>query len=251
MVIVITGATAGFGVSFAQRFVAAGHRVIAVGRRQEKLNQLKDSFLHNAHGVLPIALDVRDREAVMKAFSLLPEGFDEVDVLINNAGLALGLLPAHEALLDDWDTMIDTNIKGLTYCTRALLPGMVKRNRGHVINIGSTAGEWPYQGGNVYGATKAFVRQFSNNLRADLSGTRVRVTNIEPGITGGTEFSQVRFHGDRQRAASVYQGITPLSSDDIAEAVFWAATLPPHVNVNYMQIMPVGQTYAGLKTVPV
>jgi 3-hydroxy acid dehydrogenase/malonic semialdehyde reductase len=165
---------------------------------------------------------------------------------VNNAGGAIGLDPAHEANLDDWDAMIKSNVNGLVYCTRLVLPMMVKRNRGHVINIGSTAAEWPYPGGNVYGAAKAFVHQFSNNLRADLLGTAIRVTDIQPGLAGGTEFSQVRFKGDEKRAAAVYEGTTPLVPEDIAEAVYWVATRPAHVNVNTMQIMPVCQAYGPL-----
>jgi 3-hydroxy acid dehydrogenase/malonic semialdehyde reductase len=183
---------------------------------------------------------------VEKAIASLPPAFASVDVLVNNAGGAIGLDPAQAADLNDWDAMIDSNIKGLVYCTRFLLPGMVERNRGHVINIGSTAGEWPYPGGNVYGAAKAFVHQFSNNLRADLLGTAVRVTNIEPGLAGGTEFSEVRFKGDKKKAAAVYEGTQPLTADDVADAIHWVATRPAHVNVNVMQIMPVCQAYGPL-----
>jgi len=176
----------------------------------------------------------------------LPAGFAEVDLLVNNAGLALGLEPAHQASLDDWQNMIDTNCTGLVQVTRALLPGMVERKRGHVINLGSTAGNWPYAGGNVYGATKAFVRQFSLNLRTDLHGTGVRVSNVEPGLCGGTEFSNVRFHGDDARAANVYANVQPLTAEDIASSVYWIATLPAHVNVNCIELMPVAQTFGGL-----
>ena len=195
---------------------------------------------------MPLALDVRDRAAVERALTTLPPDLADVDLLVNNAGLALGLEPAHKASLDDWDTMVDTNIKGLLYCTRALLPGMVARNRGHVINMGSTAAEFPYPGGNVYGGTKAFVYQFSLNLRADLLGTAVRVTDIEPGLTAGTEFSAVRFHGDAAKAATVYAGTTPLTAEDVADAVHWAATRPPHVNVNVITLMPVSQAFGPL-----
>jgi len=169
-----------------------------------------------------------------------------VDVLVNNAGLALGLEPAHRASLDDWDTMVDTNIKGLMYVTRAVLPGMVERGRGHVVNIGSVAAEWPYPGGNAYGASKAFVHQFSLNLRADLLGTPVRVTDLEPGLCSGTEFSQVRFHGDEARAAKVYDKTEPLTAEDVADAVHWVATRPAHVNVNTLSLMPVGQAFGPL-----
>jgi 3-hydroxy acid dehydrogenase/malonic semialdehyde reductase len=190
---------------------------------------------------------VRDRDAVEETIDTLPPEFAEIDVLVNNAGLAKGLEPAHRADLDDWDQMIDTNCKGLVYCTRVVLPGMVARGRGHVLNLGSVAGKYPYPGGNVYGATKAFVRQFSLNLRSDLQGTGVRVTCIEPGLVGGTEFSAVRFAGDQAKADAVYADTTPLTSDDIAESVHWAASLPAHVNVNTLEIMPVSQSFAALQ----
>jgi 3-hydroxy acid dehydrogenase / malonic semialdehyde reductase len=174
----------------------------------------------------------------------LPEDFAAVDVLINNAGLALGLNPAHQADLDEWEQMVDTNIKGLMYCTRALLPGMVERQRGHVVNIGSVAGEWPYPGGNAYGATKAFVRQFSLNLKADLVGTGVRVSEIEPGMAE-TEFSLVRFGGDTAKAKAVYAGIQPLRDEDIAEVVQWIVNRPPHVNINTISLMPESQGFSA------
>jgi 3-hydroxy acid dehydrogenase/malonic semialdehyde reductase len=189
---------------------------------------------------------VRDRDAVAAAVANLPPAFAEVDLLVNNAGLALGLEPANAALLDDWEQMVDTNIKGLMYMTRALLPGMVARRRGHVINIGSVAGEWPYPGGNVYGASKAFVRQFSLNLRADLLGSKVRVTDIEPGLCAGTEFSNVRFHGDDARAAKVYDNTQPLTAEDIADTVHWVAMRPAHVNINTLSLMPVDQAFGGM-----
>jgi 3-hydroxy acid dehydrogenase/malonic semialdehyde reductase len=234
----ITGATAGFGLAIARRFVADGTRVIASGRRGERLAAIAAELGELVH---PVVLDVRDRARVEQAIAALPSPFDAVDVLVNNAGLALGMEPAQEASLDEWDAMIDTNVKGLTYMTRSLLPGMVARDRGHIINLGSTAAEFPYPGGNVYGATKAFVYQFSLNLRADLLGTNVRVTDIEPGMCGGTEFSSVRFRGDDAKAASVYEGTVPLTAEDIADAIHWVATRPPHVNVNSMQLMPVCQ----------
>jgi len=189
---------------------------------------------------------VRDRAAVEALPAALPSGFAAVDVLVNNAGLALGLEPAQRASLDDWQTMIDTNCTGLVQVTRAFLPGMVERNRGHVFNLGSVAGSWPYAGGNVYGATKAFVRQFSLNLRADLAGTALRVTDVEPGLCGGTEFSNVRFHGDDEKAAQVYRDVQPLSAEDIADTIHWIATRPAHVNVNTIELMPVAQSFAGL-----
>jgi 3-hydroxy acid dehydrogenase/malonic semialdehyde reductase len=193
---------------------------------------------------LPIELDVRDRAAVAAAIAGLPAPFAAVDVLVNNAGLALGLEPAPRADLDHWQQMIDTNCTGLVTVTRAVLPGMVERRRGHVVNVGSVAGSYPYPGGNVYGATKAFVHQFSLNLRSDLHGTGVRVTCIEPGMCGGTEFSTVRFGGDQTRADAVYAGVTPLSADDVAEAVAWATAQPAHVNVNTIELMPVAQSFA-------
>lgn len=239
----ITGASAGFGAAMARRFAADGHRLILAGRRLARLQTLAAELPSDTHLV---ELDVRDRAAVEAAVAALPQAFADVDVLVNNAGLALGLEPAQRTDLEDWERMVDTNIKGLMYCTRALLPGMVARNRGHVVNIGSTAGAFPYPGGNVYGASKAFVHQFSLNLRADLLGSAVRVTCIEPGMCGGTEFSQVRFKGDEERAANLYRNAEPLSADDIAETVRWVATLPAHVNVNYLSVMPVCQAFGPL-----
>lgn len=243
MIVFVTGASAGFGAAIARRFVKDGHRVVATARRLDRLQALADEL---GEALLPLELDVRDRDAVEAVPGALPAGFAEIDLLVNNAGLALGLEPAQRASLDDWQGMIDTNCTGLVQVTRALLPGMVARQRGHVINIGSTAGNWPYAGGNVYGASKAFVRQFSLNLRTDLHGTGLRVTNIEPGLCGGTEFSNVRFHGDDARAANVYAGVQPLSAEDIAETVSWVATQPAHVNVNSIELMPVAQTFGGL-----
>jgi len=237
----ITGASSGFGAATARRFAAAGARVIAAARRVDRLDDLAKELGPSA---LTVALDVRDRDAVFAAVALLPPEFAAVDVLVNNAGLALGLGPAQEADLDEWDQMIDTNCKGLTYCTRAILPGMVARGRGHVINLGSVAGTYPYPGGNVYGGSKAFVHQFSLNLRSDLHGTGIRVTSVEPGLSGGTEFSQVRFGGDRERAATVYAGTQPLTADDIAAAIEWATSQPAHVNVNVIELMPVSQSFA-------
>jgi 3-hydroxy acid dehydrogenase/malonic semialdehyde reductase len=239
----VTGATAGFGAAIASRFAGAGTRVVASGRRFERLDSLRAAFGDLVHA---IELDVRDRAAVAAAVAALPPAFAEIDVLVNNAGLAVGLEPAWEADLDDWDAMVDTNVKGLMYVTRAVLPGMVARRRGTVINIGSTAGAFPYPGGNVYGGTKAFVHQFSLNLRADLLGTNVRVTDVAPGMSGGTEFSNVRFHGDDAKAAAVYERTTPLSAEDIAETVYWVASRPAHVNVNAIQLMPVSQAFGPL-----
>jgi len=243
MNILVTGATAGFGAAIARRFVAEGHRVIAAGRRAERLAALHDEL---GDALLPVTLDVRDRAAVADLVATLPPAWEEIDVLVNNAGLALGLEPAQRADLDAWETMIDTNNKGLAYVTRAVLPGMVARDRGHIVNMGSVAALYPYPGGNVYGATKAFVKQFSLNLRADLFGTSVRVTDIEPGLVGGSEFSVVRFGGDTARAAGVYDGTDPLLPEDIAEAVFWVTTQPARVNVNTLELMPVCQSFARL-----
>jgi len=242
MLVFVTGASVGFGAAIVRRFAAHGHRVVAAARREERLEALKAEFPQLVH---PLLLDVRDRTAVSGAIDALPREFAAVDVLVNNAGLALGLEPAQKADLDAWDAMVDTYIKGLMYVTHALLPGMVTRNRGHIINLGSIAGTYPYPGGNVYGASKAFVRQFSLNLRADLFGTRVRVSNIEPGMAEGTEFSVVRFRGNEQKAHQVYQHTEALRAEDIAETAYWIATLPPRVNVNAIEIMPVMQSFAA------
>lgn len=242
MIILITGASSGFGRAMARRFAQDGAKLVLAARRGEKLRALA-AEVGGAH---IIELDVRDRAAIHAALAGLPAGFAQLDLLINNAGLALGLEPAQRASADDWEQMVDTNIKGLMHITREVLPGMVARQRGHIINMGSIAGEWPYPGGNVYGATKAFVRQFSLNLRADLLGSGVRVTDVEPGMCEGTEFSQVRFGGDAQRAAAVYANCTPLTAEDIAETVHWIATRPAHVNVNTISLMPVDQAFAPL-----
>jgi 3-hydroxy acid dehydrogenase / malonic semialdehyde reductase len=238
LTVLVTGATAGFGAAITRRFVRDGHRVIAAGRRGERLDALRAEL---GAAVLPLTFDVTDRAAVAALPGSLPEGWRAVDVLVNNAGLALGLEPVHRVDLADWDCMVATNITGLIHLTRALLPGMVERDWGHIVNIGSVAGTYPYPGGNVYGATKAFVRQFTLNIRADLVGTHVRATDIEPGLVGGTEFSHVRFHGDAERAASVYKGTEPLTADDIAEAVAWAVSQPRHVNINRIELMPTCQ----------
>ena len=236
----VTGASSGFGGAVARRFAADGARVVATARRVDRVEALASEF---GARILPLALDVRDRPAVAAAVAALPAEFAAVDVLVNNAGLALGLNPAQDADLDDWDQMIDTNCKGLAYCTRAILPGMVARRRGHVINLGSVAGTYPYPGGNVYGGTKAFVHEFSLNLRSDLHGTGVRVTCVEPGMAD-TEFSLVRFSGDQGKADNVYAGMQPLTADDIAESIHWAATMPQHVNVNTIELMATAQSFA-------
>ncbi|WP_437603712.1 SDR family NAD(P)-dependent oxidoreductase [Sorangium sp. So ce590] len=255
-VVFITGASAGFGAAIARRFAGLGARLILAARRYERLEALAAELTGGGAGSSPgdgggraaavhlVRLDVRDRGAVDRAIAELPPEMSEVSVLVNNAGGAIGLSPAHTADPDDWQQMVDTNINGLLHCTRALLPGMVARDRGHIINLGSVAAETPYPGSNVYGACKAFVAQFSLNLRADLLGSRVRVTDIEPGLAE-TEFSLVRFKGDQERAAAVYQGVKPLSAEDVAEAVIWCATLPEHVNVNRLELMPIMQAFAG------
>ena len=240
--ILVTGATAGFGAAFARRFIRDGHRVIATGRRAERLQGLAAELGEN---LLPLALDVTDKQAVAAFPAALPDGWKQIDVLVNNAGLALGLSPAWEADLEDWDTMIATNVTGLVHMTRAILPQMVERNDGIILNIGSVAGMYPYPGGHVYGGTKAFVQQFSLNLRADLVGRNIRVTDIEPGMVGGSEFSLVRFAGDQSRADSVYQGITPLNPEDIAETAAWLISLPQHMNINRIEMMPTCQANAA------
>ena len=235
MIVLVTGASSGFGAAMARRFVQQGHRVIAAARRSERLGDLHGEL---GDALLPVTLDVTDKASIEAALANLPEAWKPVDVLINNAGLALGTEPAHLASLDEWETMIATNTTGLVTMTRALLPEMVERGSGLVINIGSIAGDTPYPGGNVYGATKAFVDQFTRNLRADLVGTGVRATNLAPGLCGGTEFSNVRFRGNDEAAAKVYAGTVPLTADDVAEAAYWVATLPPHVNINKVEMMP-------------
>ena len=244
--VLVTGATAGFGEAIARRFLAHGHKVIAVGRRTERLDALKASLpAEQQKKILTLAVDVCDSAKVDALAQALPPEFAKVTVLVNNAGLALGLEPAHKTNISDWDRMIDTNVKGLVHMTRAFLPGMVERNCGHIINVGSVAGLYPYPGSNVYGSTKAFVKQFSLNLRADLLGTRLRVTCVEPGLSSGTEYSNVRFKGDDAKAEKVYEGVEALSSDDIAEAIYWSATLPGHMNINAVEIMPIQQSFAG------
>ena len=238
----ITGASSGFGAACARLFAEGGDRLVLAARRIEPLLKIVEEFQGHAE-IHAVRLDVSNRRAVQDAVKSLPDGFQEIDLLINNAGLALGLEPAHAASLDDWDTMVDTNIKGVMYCTRFILPGMVERNRGHVVNIGSTAGAWPYPGGNVYGGTKAFVEQFTRNLRADLLGTMVRATCIAPGMAE-TDFSNVRFKGDTDKAAKVYAGSTPLTALDIANIIRWVTDQPPHVNINTLEVMSIHQTWA-------
>jgi 3-hydroxy acid dehydrogenase/malonic semialdehyde reductase len=243
MNILITGTSAGFGEALARQLVAKGHRVIGCARRAEKLDAIAQSL---GEAFFPLVMDISDTESIEAALAKLPADFRTIDVLVNNAGLALGTEPAYKAQLDDWMRMVDTNIKGLMALTHAILPAMVKRNSGYIINLGSIAGTWPYYGGNVYGATKAFVQQFSLNLRADLLGTKVRVSNLEPGNVGGTEFSNIRYHGDEEKAAKVYEGFKSMSAEDIADILVWLIESPAHVNVNRLEVMPVAQTYNGL-----
>ena len=238
-VVMVTGATSGFGQATARKFARAGARVIATGRRSDRLAALRQELGDRLHVA---ELDMRDEQAVLNTVAHLPPAFREISILVNNAGLALGLEPADRAKLDDWIQMIDTNVRGLAILTRAVLPGMVERKRGHIVNMGSIAATYPYPGGNVYGGTKAFVHQFSLNLRADLVDKNVRVTVIEPGMAE-TEFSLVRFEGDEAKAAAVYKGVEPLSGEDIADTIFWVTTLPPHINVNVLELMPTQQAF--------
>lgn len=242
-IVFITGATSGFGKACAELYGRNGYRLILLGRRTERLHGLAETI--GAERCHLITTDVRDRVAIEAAIAAIPQAFRPIDILVNNAGLALGLGPAHEASMEDWEQMVDTNIKGLLYVTRTVLPLMVKEQHGHIINIGSMAGTYPYPGANTYGATKAFVEQFSLNLRADLIGLPIRVTNIEPGMAE-TEFSLVRFHGNKAAADDVYDGVEPLTAEDVAEAVYWASTRPAHVNINRMELMPVMQAPGAL-----
>ena len=243
MNILITGASAGFGQALAEKLVAKGHHVIGCARRLDKLNAMQDEL---GDLFLPIEMDVSDTASIPHILASLPKNFQQIDVLVNNAGLALGTKSAQKSTLDDWMQMVDVNIKGLIALTHAILPAMVERDSGYIINIGSIAGSWPYFGGNVYGATKAFVKQFSLNLRADLVGTRIRVTNLEPGNVGGTEFSTVRYHGDEDKAAQVYAGFKTMTGEDIGDILLWLIESPAHINVNRLEVMPVAQTYNGL-----
>ncbi|MET3924278.1 SDR family NAD(P)-dependent oxidoreductase [Devosia sp. 2618] len=239
-VVFITGATSGFGAAAARRYVAAGGKVIATGRRKERLVELQNELgAENCH---IIELDVQDRAAIEDAIAALPAPFAGINIVLANAGLALGLQPAAETDITDWETMISTNVTGLTYTVRALLPGLIERGGGHIVTLGSVAGDYPYPGGSVYGATKAFVKQFALNLRSDVQGKNVRVTNIEPGLTE-TEFSLVRFKGDEGKASKPYAGTKAMNADDIAESIFWTTTLPAHVNVNRLQLMATTQAF--------
>ncbi|MBI0037299.1 SDR family oxidoreductase [Gilliamella sp. B14384H2] len=239
----VTGASSGFGQAICRKLIADGYKVIGAARRSDKLQKLADQLGDN---FLPLTFDVTKKDAVETILLQLPKEFQPIDILINNAGLALGLEPAYEANCNDWETMIQTNIIGLIHLTHQILPSMVERNYGYIINLGSVAGTYAYKGGNVYGASKAFVKQFSANLRTDLLGKRIRVTNIEPGLCGGTEFSNIRFHGNDEQAATVYKDVDYVTPEDIANTVSWLVNTPNHFNVNSIEIMPVAQASAGL-----
>ena len=241
--VLITGATSGFGAAAVKRFANAGWNVIATGRRAERLQPLVDEF--GGDKVHAAAFDIRDEAAMEAALVALPEGFRGIDLLVNNAGLAQGTAPAQSALLSDWRTMIDTNITALVTLTHRLLPLLVER-RGAIINISSVAGVYAYPGGNAYGGSKAFVSQFSLGLRSDLHGTGVRVTTIEPGMAE-TEFTLVRTHGDQAASDKIYSGAHPMTAEDIADTIYYVATLPPHLNINRLEIMPVTQSVAGFQ----
>ncbi len=243
-IVVITGASSGIGAACAKVFAQAGAKLILVARRQERLQELADELSKEFSCQLHLlSLDVRDRASVESAFSSLPDAWADVDILINNAGLSRGLNKLHEGSIEDWEEMIDTNIKGLLYCTRFLVPGMVNRGKGHVVNLGSIAGHQTYPGGNVYCASKAAVKSISEGLKQDLLGTPVRVTSVDPGLVE-TEFSQVRFHGDSDRAQKVYQGLTPLTPEDIADVIFFCVTRPAHVNISELLLVPTDQATA-------
>lgn len=243
MIVVITGASVGFGREIARIFAKANHKVIAIARRESKLKELQEEL--GSKNCEIIAQDICDYEALKRALEKLPD-FQNIDILINNAGLALGLSSADKAELGDWERMIDVNITSLVRLTHLIVPQMVKKGSGHIINIGSIAGSYPYPGGNVYGASKAFVKQFSLNLRADLFDKGIRISNVEPGLCGGSEFSLVRFKGDESKANAVYENTEPLMPKDIAEIVFWIAQQPKHININRIEIMPTTQAPSAL-----
>lgn len=242
-IIAITGASSGIGAATARRFAQENYKVILLARRKEKLDELHQELGSNTY---PFKLDVTSRQTVEQTFEEIQAKIGSIDILVNNAGGAFGLDKAQDANLDEWMDCVNVNINGLLFCTHAVLPNMVKRNQGHIINIGSVAGLYPYPGGSVYCAAKAFVHQFSLSLKADLLGTQVRSTCIEPGLTGHTEFSLNRFRGDKERAAKTYEKTTPLFAEDIANAIFFCANCPPHVNINTMEIMPTTQAFSSL-----
>nr|WP_297427840.1 SDR family NAD(P)-dependent oxidoreductase [uncultured Actinotalea sp.] len=240
-VALVTGASAGFGAAITRRLVADGYRVVAAARRVERLDALRAELGGAVH---PVALDVRDPDAVRAVVDGLPQGWAALDVVVANAGLALGMGPAQEAEWADWEQMIDTNVRGLAATVHAVLPGMVARGRGHVVVMGSVAGTYPYPGGHVYAGSKAFAHQFALALRSDLHGTGVRVTVLEAGMVAGTEFSHIRFGGDAARVEATYRDMQPLTAEDMAEAVAWVTAQPPHVNVNVVELMPTTQSFA-------
>lgn len=239
-IVLVTGATSGIGAACARRFAKGGYKVIATGRNKKKLDALKELLQQSGTEVLTLVFDVRDRKAATQAVESLPADWRDIDVLVNNAGLARGLEPEYQGNFDDWDQMIDTNIKGLLTMTRLIVPGMVSRDHGHIINIGSVAGDAAYAGGNVYCATKAAVKAITDGLRIDVAHTRLRVTDIKPGLVE-TNFSNVRFHGDKVQAGKVYQGIEPLSGDDIADVAFYAASAPEHVQIAEVLVLATHQ----------
>ena len=239
-VVMITGATSGIGTACARKFAENGDRLILTGRNEDRLADIKKELVAQGADVLTLAFDVRDREKASQAVKTLPAEWQEIDVLVNNAGLALGLEPEYEGNLDDWETMIDTNVKGLLTMTRLVVPGMVQRNRGHIINVGSVAGDAAYAGGNVYCATKAAVKALSDGLRIDVANTSIRVTNLKPGLVE-TNFSNIRFHGDSERAANVYKGVKPLTGDDIADVAVYASNAPAHVQIAEVLILATHQ----------
>ncbi|EUK19091.1 SDR family NAD(P)-dependent oxidoreductase [Commensalibacter papalotli (ex Servin-Garciduenas et al. 2014)] len=238
----VTGASAGFGKAITYQLVQDGYKIIAVARRKEKLEQLSHDFPDQ---IYPVVMDMTDTRNMETTIHTLPPEWQEIDVLVNNAGLALGVDRIPNISLSNWDQMIKTNVIGLIHLTQIIIGGMLDRKKGHIISLGSIAGTYPYPGGNVYGATKAFVAQFMLNLKTDLIGTPIRVTNIEPGLCGGTEFSDIRLK-DHEKAQAVYEGTTPLTADDIAKTISWVVGLPAHVNINRIEMMPVCQAPAGV-----
>ena len=239
-VVMITGATSGIGMACARKFAENGDRLILTGRNEDRLAGIKKELVAQGADVLTLVFDVRDREKASQAVKTLPAEWQKIDVLVNNAGLALGLEPEFEGNLDDWETMIDTNIKGLLTMTRLVVPGMVQRNSGHIINVGSVAGDAAYAGGNVYCATKAAVKALTDGLRIDVAHTAIRVTNLKPGLVE-TNFSNIRFHGDTERAANVYKGVKPLTGDDIADVAVYASNAPAHVQIAEVLILATHQ----------
>ena len=239
-VVMITGATSGIGMACARKFAENGDRLILTGRNEDRLADIKKELVAQGADVLTLVFDVRDREKASQAVKTLPAEWQEIDVLVNNAGLALGLEPEYEGNLDEWETMIDTNVKGLLTMTRLVVPGMVQRNSGHIINVGSVAGDAAYAGGNVYCATKAAVKALTDGLRIDVAHTAIRVTNLKPGLVE-TNFSNIRFHGDSERAANVYKGVKPLTGDDIADVAVYASNAPAHVQIAEVLILATHQ----------